>query len=153
MGIAKFKRTTEAKKIWLDEQETVYVVGRPYLGAKFAGCAAKASARHQVEMRLAVKKKDYGKQFELKKRIGLEAAVNSGCLVEVGDNEGFKTAGKEIVTLLIQDEYQYLMNEIDRVLDNSSEEFALSEEGAIAEGKRLRETIIGGGAQSVKKGV
>ena len=151
MGIAKFKRTTEARKIWIDELETVYAIGRPYSGAKFAGCAASASARYAVEMRLAVKKKNYGKQLELKKRIGLEAAVNSGCLVEVGDTEGFKATGKEIVDLLMQDEYQYLMNEIDRVLDNSSEEFALSEEDAIAEGKRLRETIIGGGAQNGKK--
>ena len=151
MGIAKYKRKNEAKKIWLDEQETVYVIGRPYAGRKFSACAANASARYQAEMRLAVNKKDYGKQLELKKRIGLSAAVNSGCLAEIGDTEGFKATGEEIVDLLMQDDYQALMDDIDRVLDPSSEEFSLTEEEAIEEGKRLRAIIGGGGEQTATK--
>lgn len=151
MGIAKYKRKNETKKIWLDEQESVYVIGRPYIGKKFSSCAAAASARYQVEMRLAVNKKDYGKQLELKKLIGLKAAVNSGCIAEIGDTEGFKATGKGIVDLLMQDDYQTLMNDIDRVLDPSSEEFSLTEEEAVEEGKRLLTTIGGGGERNETK--
>lgn len=154
MGIAKFKRTAEAKKIWLDEQETVYVIGRPYAGMDFTAQSLRVSAKYRTEMRLALKNDDWEKQAEISGRIGLEGVTSGSnpCVVEIGDTEGFRATGKDIVALLSQDEYQYLKNEIDRVLDSSSDEFTLSEEDAIAEGKRLRETIIGGGAQSEKKG-
>ena len=148
MGIASFKRTNESKKIWLKEGD-VYVVGRPYTGAEFAGQAARVSARYQVEMRLAIKKDDFETQLSLKKRIGIEASTGgkNPCIVEIGDTEGFKATGKEIVELLIQDEYQHLMNEIDRVLDSSSEEFCLSGAEAVEEGKRLLSITGGGGKQ------
>jgi hypothetical protein len=145
MGISSYKRTSENKKIWLDEQETVYVIGRPYGGKDFNAQAARVAARYQVEKRLAIKKKDYNKQLEIAKRIGLEAAVNSSCIAEVGDTEGFKVTEKGIVDLLMQDGYQTLMDDIDRVLDVSSMEFSLSEEDSIQEGKRLLSTLGGGG--------
>jgi len=153
MGIAKFKRTTEPKEIWLDKKETVYVIGRPYAGRDFTAQSLRVSAKYRVEMRLALKNDDWDKQAEISGKIGLEGITSGAnpCVVEIGDTDGFKATGKDIVALLSQDEYQYLKNEIDRVLDISSEEFALSEEDAIAEGKRLRETIIGGGARNGKK--
>lgn len=151
MGIAKYKRKQEAKKIWLDEQETVYVVGRPYIGKKFTAQSLRYSAKYKAEMRLALKKDDWDKQAELSTLIGLEAVVGAGCITEIGDTEGFKVTGKLIVELLQQDEWAHLRKEIDNALDSSSDEFTLSEEDAVEEGKLLRSIIGGGGEQNETK--
>ena len=151
MGIAKYKRTNEAKKIWLDEQETIYVIGKPYIGKKFMAQSLRYSAKYKTEMRLALKKNDWDKQAELSTLIGIEAVVGAGCIAEIGDTEGFKATGKQIVELLKQDEWAHLRKEIDNALDSSSDEFALSEEEAVEEGKRLRSTIGGGGERNEMK--
>lgn len=152
MGIAKFKRSNEAKKIWLDEKETVYVIGKPYVGKNFTGQSLRCSAKYRVEMRLALKKDNWDKQAEISTLIGLEAvsAGDAPCIVEIGDNEGFRITGKQqIIDFLSQDEWGYLREEIDEKLKSSSDEFALSEEGAIEEGKRLR-SISGGGGKPIE---
>lgn len=150
MGIEKYKKKTTPEKIWLDDE--VYVIGRPYTGTAFAGQAARASARYQLELKVAAKEKDYEKQATIKKRIGLEAAClgNNPCIVELGTIDGLKLQGKDIVELLIQEEYQELMNKIDAALDANSPAFAITEEAAIEEGKWLRITFGGGGEQTAE---
>lgn len=152
MGFAGAKRTDEVKTICIDEEEGLYVVGRRYEGDKFRQRASERTLSRQIEARAADKEKNYAKKLNILQLNGLEATCldEDPYIIELKDNEGVSFSGEALVNLLLEDGYRYLIAKIDIVLDPSSKEFALSSEDCIAEGKRLR-TIIGGGGKQIEK--
>ena len=147
MGIESLKRKSDIKEIVLDAEAGVSVVGRRYAGDLFNQRAAAVSFRSQVEMRAAIKKGDYAEQIRIKTMNGLKATClgEDPFIIELKDENGFSVSGQDLVDLLASSEYSHLIGQIDEALDPSSKEFALSEEECIAEGKRLRSIIGGGG--------
>lgn len=156
MGIAGAKRTSEVKEIRINEKENIYIVGRRYVGDDWTQRATFSTYKRLVQVRAAQEKEDYAELIRLKNENGLDTICDykegeEPFLYKIFDKDGITITGAENIKRFLRDEgYSYLQGVIDDKLDASSEEFSLSEEDAIEEGKRLLSIFGGGGKQSVQ---